>query len=59
MPTFKKGDVVKLKTVTPEGPIIKMRMDDDGTIYYLLSWTAEDGMVHERWFTEDQLVAVE
>jgi len=56
MSTFKKGDVVKVKAVTPEGPIIKMRMDDDGTIYYLLSWTNDDGAVHERWFTEDQLV---
>jgi uncharacterized protein YodC (DUF2158 family) len=57
MPTFKKGDVVKVKAVTPEGPITKMRMDDDGTVYYLLSWTTENNMVHERWFTDDQLVA--
>jgi hypothetical protein len=55
---FKKDQVVRLKTVNPEGPIVKLRMDDDGTVYYLLSWTA-DGMTHERWFTEDQLVAVE
>jgi uncharacterized protein YodC (DUF2158 family) len=54
---FKKGDVVKVKTVLPEGPIVKMRMDDDGTIFYLLAW-ATDGVEHERWFTEDQLVAV-
>ena len=57
MPTFKKGDVVKVKTVLPEGPIVKMRMDDDGTIYYLIEWTT-DGVAHERWFTEDQLVSV-
>jgi hypothetical protein len=57
MSTFKKGDVVKVKAVTPEGPITKMRMDDDGTVYYLLSWTTENNMVHERWFTDDQLVA--
>lgn len=56
MSTFKKGDVVKVKAVTPEGPITKMRMDEDGTIYYLVSWTA-DGMDHERWFTEEQIVA--
>ena len=54
---FKKGDVVKVNTVLPEGPIVKMRMDDDGTIYYLLAWNA-DGLEHERWFTEDQLVSV-
>jgi uncharacterized protein YodC (DUF2158 family) len=58
MSTFKKGDVVRLKAVTPEGPILKLRMDDDGTVYYLLSWTV-DGMTHERWFTDDQLVAAE
>jgi len=57
MTTFKKGDVVKVKTVLPEGPIVKMRMDDDGTIYYLVTW-ATDGVEHERWFTEDQLVSV-
>jgi hypothetical protein len=28
MSTFKKGDVVKVKAVTPEGPITKMRMDE-------------------------------
>jgi uncharacterized protein YodC (DUF2158 family) len=53
---FKKGDVVKVKTVLPEGPIVKMRMDDDGIIYYLIEW-ATDGVAHERWFTEDQLVS--
>jgi uncharacterized protein YodC (DUF2158 family) len=53
---FKKGDVVKVKTVLPEGPIVKMRMDEDGTVYYLIEWTT-DGVAHERWFTEDQLVS--
>ena len=53
---FKKGDVVKVNTVVPQGPIVKMRMDDDGIIYYLLEWAA-DGVAHERWFTEDQIVS--
>ena len=56
MATFKKGDVVKVKAVTPEGPITKMRMDEDGTIYYLVAWST-DGVEHERWFTEEQIVA--
>jgi uncharacterized protein YodC (DUF2158 family) len=56
MTTFKKGDVVKVKTVVPEGPIVKMRMDDNGIIYYLLEWTV-NGVTHERWFTDDQLVS--
>lgn len=58
MATFKKDQVVRLNVVNPEGPITKLRMDDDGTIYYMVSWTT-DGITHERWFTEDQLVAVE
>lgn len=56
MSTFKKGDVVKVKAVTPEGPITKMRMDEDGTIYYLVVWST-DGVEHERWFTDEQIVA--
>jgi len=56
MGTFKKGDVVKVKAVTPEGPIAKMRMDEDGTIYYLVTWSI-DGVAHERWCTEEQIVA--
>jgi hypothetical protein len=36
-----------------------MRMDDDGTIYYLVEWTNTDGTPAERWFTADQIVAVE
>jgi uncharacterized protein YodC (DUF2158 family) len=53
---FKKGDVVKLKTVVPEGPVSKMRMDDDGVVEYLVEWTDADGQNQHRWFTEDQLV---
>ena len=52
---FKKGDVVKVNTVVPQGPIVKLRMDDDGIIYYLLEWTV-DGVVLECWFTEVQIV---
>lgn len=57
--SFKKGDTVKVNAVIPQGPIIKMRMDDDGTIYYLVEWTNTDGTPAERWFTADQIVAVE
>lgn len=53
---FKKDDVVKLKTVVPQGPVMKMRMDDDGVVEYLVEWTDDDGQTHQRWFTEDQLV---
>ena len=56
---FKKGDVVKLKAVVPQGPIIKMRMDDDGGIWCLMEWMAEDGQVHSRWFMDSELEAAE
>lgn len=53
---FKKGDVVKLKAVVPQGPVVKMRMDDDGLVEYLIEWTDADGQTQQRWFTADQLV---
>jgi uncharacterized protein YodC (DUF2158 family) len=53
--TFKKGDVVKLKAVVPEGPVIALRMDEDGVVQYLLEWQDADNAVQQRWFDEDQL----
>lgn len=58
MAAFKKGDNVRLKAVVPQGPIIKMAMDDDGNVSYLLEWTDADGQVNQRWFEEGQLEAV-
>lgn len=55
---FKKGDIVKLKAVIPQGPIIKMRMDDDGNIWCLMEWTTEDGQAHSRWFMDGDLEVV-
>lgn len=56
---YKKGDVVRLKAVIPQGPIAKMRMDDDGNIWCLLEWTSDDGQVHSRWFMETELEIAE
>ena len=53
--TYKKGDVVKLKTVVPEGPVQSIRMNDEGVVQYLIEWTDADGVVQQRWFNEDQL----
>lgn len=58
MATFKKGDVVKLNTVVPQGPVISMRMDEDGNVSYLVEWTDADGVAQQRWFAEDQLTGV-
>jgi uncharacterized protein YodC (DUF2158 family) len=54
---FKKGDVVKLKAVIPQGPIAKMRMDDDGNVWCLMEWATEDGQVQSRWFMDIELEA--
>jgi len=54
---FKKGDVVKVNSVLPEGPVQSIGMDEDGTVRYLITWTDADGMEQTRWFSEDSLVA--
>ena len=53
---FKKGQVVRVRAVIPEGPVQALRMDEDGTVYYLIQWTDVDGVAQERWFAEDVLV---
>ena len=53
--TFKKGDVVKLKAVLPEGPVTALRMDENGVVQYLVEWEDATGVEHQRWFDEDQL----
>ena len=52
---FKKGDVVKVNTVVPSGPVLALRMDEDGVIYCLLEWEDQDGNIQTRWFNEDDL----
>lgn len=56
MAMFKKGDVVKLNAVVPEGPVTAMRMDDDGNVSYLVEWTDAQSVAQQRWFAEDQLI---
>lgn len=55
---FKKGEVVKLKAVLPEGPVESFRMDQDGNVQYFISWTAASGIPQSRWFDENELEAV-
>jgi uncharacterized protein YodC (DUF2158 family) len=57
MTKFKKGEVVKLQMVVPEGPVLALRMDEDGNVQYLVGWTDAEGIAQQRWFDEDQLVA--
>jgi len=58
MTKFKKGDEVKALGVIPQGPVQALRMDDDGVVYCYIAWTDVDGVEQERWFCEDDLVAV-
>jgi hypothetical protein len=53
--TFKKGDVVKAVAVIPQGPVLALRMDEDGNVTYLIEWTDVDGNTQQRWFEESQL----
>ena len=55
---FKKGDLVTLKAVTPEGDVQALRMLDDGTVQCLLSWRDENCSEQSRWFDEDSLKSV-
>jgi hypothetical protein len=57
MAMFKKGDVVKLVAVVPTGPVLALRMDEEGTISCLVGWTDADGQDQQRWFTEGQLAS--
>ena len=52
---FKKGDVVKAVAVVPQGPVLALRMDDDGVVSYLIEWTDADGETQQRWFEESQI----
>lgn len=52
---FKKGEVVQLKAVIPQGPVEKLRMDEDGVVFYMLSWQDAEGVTQRRWFREDEL----
>jgi len=58
MATFKKGDVVKLVAVVPQGPVQGIRMDDEGNVSYLVEWADAEGQIQQRWFPEEQLAAV-
>ena len=54
---FKKGDIVKVKTVVPQGPVKALRMDDDGNVYCLIEWTDAEGLSQERWIDEKLLIS--
>jgi hypothetical protein len=54
---FVKGQEVKVSAVIPQGPVEKLRMDEDGNFFYMISWTDVNGIEHSRWFKEEDLEA--
>jgi len=52
---FKKGDVVKLAVAVPQGPVVGVRMLEDGTVQYCIEWSDANGQPQQRWFDEDAL----
>jgi hypothetical protein len=54
---FKKGEVVKVKSVVPQGPVKALRMDEDGNVYCLIEWVDADGSTQERWIDETLLIS--
>jgi uncharacterized protein YodC (DUF2158 family) len=56
--TFTKGQTVQLKAVNPQGAVEALRMDENGTVFYRISWTDAAGNTQSRWFAEDELEAV-
>ena len=54
---FAKNQEVKLNVAVPQGPVVALRMDENGTFFYLVEWTDADGVKQQRWFEESQLSA--
>lgn len=55
--TFIKNQTVRLKTNVPQGQVEALRMDEDGTVFYRISWTDATGNTQTRWFAEVELEA--
>lgn len=54
---YTKGQSVKLDALVPQGPVLALRMDENGTFFYLVEWTDSSGVKQQRWFEESQLTA--
>ena len=54
---FTKNQQVRLNAVVPQGPVVALRMNEDGVFFYLVQWTDADGATQQRWFEESELAA--
>lgn len=54
---FKKGESVRINAVIPQGPVVALRMNEDGEFFYLVEWTDINGKTQRRWFKESVLEA--
>ena len=54
---FHVGEIVKVNTPIPEGPVLQIGVDQQGNINYLVEFVEYD-QTQQRWFKEDQLIAV-
>jgi hypothetical protein len=55
---YTKNQNVRMKSVVPQGPVVALRMNEDGQFFYLVEWTDADGVKQQRWFEESELEAV-
>ena len=55
---YTKNQNVRLKSVVPQGPVVALRMNEDGQFFYLVEWTDADGVKQQRWFEESELEVV-
>jgi hypothetical protein len=55
---FIKDQIIKVNAVVPQGPVIKLRMDEDGNFFYMIEWIDANGQVQSRWFAESELTEV-
>ena len=56
--TFVKNQNVRVKAVIPQGPVVALRMNEDGQFFYLIQWTGANNVQQQRWFKEEELEAV-
>ncbi len=53
---FVKGQEVKVNATIPQGPVLALRMDEDGNFFYLIEWVDANNATQERWFAESDLI---